>query len=127
NGNEGSYDEIAGNLANQINSHTPAVRATAKVSGDRLQITGTEPGPLFNVTVMKTEIAGGADNTIDVSLTRAGKISPIIQQVSTALVELNALLNEQVNDRYLFGGINANEAAPVVDLSRLPDPSGSKN
>ncbi len=127
NGNEGSYDEIAGNLANQINSHTPAVRATAKVSGDRLVVTGTEPGPLFNVSVMKTEVGGGAENTIEVSLTRAGKISPIIQQVSTALIEINALLNEQVNDRYLFGGINANEAAPVVDLSRLPDPSGSKN
>ncbi|HTH92426.1 hypothetical protein, partial [Mycobacterium sp.] len=29
--------------------------------------------------------------------------------------------------RYLFGGINANERAPVVDLARLPDPSGSEN
>jgi hypothetical protein len=36
-------------------------------------------------------------------------------------------LNEQVNDRYLFGGINANEAAPVVELTRLPDPTGSAN
>ena len=32
-----------------------------------------------------------------------------------------------MNDRYLFGGINANEQAPVVDLRRLPDPSGSEN
>jgi hypothetical protein len=127
NGNEGSFDEIAGNLANQINSHTPAVRATAQVVGDRLVVTGTEPGPLFNVNVIKTDIAGGADNTMEVALTRAGKISPIIQQVNTALIELHALLNEQVNDRYLFGGINANEQAPVVDLTRLPDPSGSKN
>lgn len=127
NGTEGSFEDIAGNLANQINSSSPAVRATAQVSGDRLLITGTEPGPLFNVNVTKIDVAGGADNTIEVSQTRAGKISPIIAQISTAMTELNALLNEQVNDRYLFGGINANEQAPVVDLSRLPDPSGSKN
>jgi len=127
NGNEGSFEEIAGNLANQINNHAPAVRATAAVNGDRLVITGTEPGPLFNITATNTDIPGGATNAIDSSLTRAGKISPIIQQVNTALIELNALLNEQVNDRYLFGGINANERAPVVDLTRLPDPSGSKN
>jgi flagellin-like hook-associated protein FlgL len=127
NGTEGSFEEIAGNLASQINNHTPAIRATAQVTGDRLVVTGTEPGPLFNVTVTKTDIPGGAENTIESSLTRAGVISPIIAQVNTALIELNALLNEQVNDRYLFGGINANERAPVVDLSRLPDPSGSKN
>lgn len=126
-GTEGSFDEIAGNLANQINSHVPAVRATASVSGERLIITGTEAGPLFNVTAETTNVTGGKDNTIDASLTRAGKVSSIVQQVSTALTELRALLNEQVNDRYLFGGINANEQAPVVDLSRLPDPSGSKN
>ncbi|MGH6893747.1 MAG: hypothetical protein ACREEP_15975 [Dongiaceae bacterium] len=126
-GVEGSFDEIAGNLANQINNHVPALRATASVTGDRLVITGTEPGPLFNVAVTKTDVSGGADNAIAVSLTRAGKISSIVQQVNTALTELRALLNEQVNDRYLFGGINANERPPVVDLSRLPDPSGSKN
>jgi flagellin-like hook-associated protein FlgL len=128
NGTEGSYDEIAGNLANQINSHVPAVRATASVSGERLVITGTEAGPLFNVSATSTDILGGNNtNTIDASLTRAGKVSPIVAQVSTALTELHALLNEQVNDRYLFGGINANEQPPVVDLSRLPDPTGSKN
>src|SRR5262249_55951169 len=127
NGTEGSFDEIAGNLANQINSHVPPVRASASVSGERLVITGTEAGPLFNVTATNTDIAGGKTNTIDVSLTRAGKISPIVAQVSTALTEVNALLNEQVNDRYLFGGINANEQPPVVDLSRLPDPAGPKN
>ena len=127
NGNEGSYDEIAGNLANQINATGSSIRATAAVSGDRLVITGTEPGQLFNVTVSKVDVAGGTDNTIDVAMTRAGKVSPIIAQVNTALTELKALLNEQVNDRYLFGGINANEQAPVVDLLRLPDPTGSKN
>lgn len=127
NGTEGSFEEIAGNLASQINNHTPAVRATALATGDRLVITGTGPGPLFNVNVVKTDIPGGAENTIESSLTRAGNISPIVAQVNTALIELKALLNEQVNDRYLFGGINANERAPVVDLSRLPDPSGSKN
>jgi flagellin-like hook-associated protein FlgL len=127
NGTEGSFEEIAGNLANQINNSTSGARATAQVTGDRLVITGTEPGPLFNVTVMTTGIPGGAENTIEASLTRAGKISPIIAQIQTALTEINALLNEQVNDRYLFGGINANERAPVVDLLRLPDPSGSEN
>ncbi|HET9187246.1 MAG TPA: hypothetical protein VFN80_04785, partial [Acidothermaceae bacterium] len=127
NGTEGSFDEIAGNLANQINSHVPPVRATATASGERLVITGTEPGPLFNVTATNTDAAGGATNTIDASLTRAGNVSPIVQQVNNALTQLTALLNEQVNDRYLFGGINANEQAPVVDLTRLPDPSGSRN
>jgi len=127
NGTEGSFDEIAGNLAAQINNSAAGARATAQVSGERLVITGTEPGPLFNVNAMTTNVLGGAENTIESSLSRAGKISPIIAQVSTALIELNALLNEQVNDRYLFGGINANERAPVVDLARLPDPSGSEN
>ncbi|HJT13558.1 MAG TPA: hypothetical protein VJ790_13145, partial [Dongiaceae bacterium] len=127
NGTEGSYEEIAGNLAAQINSSTAGARATAQVIGERLVITGTEPGPLFNVSAMTTNVLGGAENTIESSLSRAGKVSPIITQVETALIELNALLNEQVNDRYLFGGINANERAPVVDLRRLPDPSGSEN
>src|SRR5215475_8253695 len=77
-GTEGSFDEIAGNLANQINSHVPPVRATASVSGDRLVITGTEAGPLFNVTATTTDVPGGKTNTIDASLTRAGKISPIV-------------------------------------------------
>ncbi|HKP24303.1 MAG TPA: hypothetical protein VJV39_10580 [Dongiaceae bacterium] len=127
NGTEGSYEEIAGNLAAQVNNSTAGARATAQVVGERLVITGTEPGPLFNVTAMTTNVLGGEENTIESSLSRAGKISPIIKQVETALIELNALLNEQVNDRYLFGGINANEAPPVVDLRRLPDPSGSDN
>jgi flagellin-like hook-associated protein FlgL len=127
NGTEGSFEEIAGNLAAQINNSTSDARATAQVSGERLVITGTEPGPLFNVSAMTTNILGGAENSIESSLSRAGKVSPIVQQVETALIELNALLNEQVNDRYLFGGINANEQAPVVDLRRLPDPSAPDN
>src|SRR3990170_5996253 len=44
NGTEGSFEEIAGNLASQINNHTPAVRATAQASGDRLVVTGSEAG-----------------------------------------------------------------------------------
>jgi len=126
NGTEGSYDEIAGNLAAQINDHA-GIRATAISDGEKLKITGTEPGALFNVTVAKVDIGSGVDNNIEVTQNRAGKVSPIIQQVSTALIELRALLNEQVNDRYLFGGINANELAPIVDLARLPDPTGSAN
>lgn len=127
NGTEGSYEEIAGNLAAQINNSTAGARSSAQVVGERLVITGTEPGPLFNVSATTSNVLGGEENTIESSLTRAGKVSPIVQQVETALIELNALLNEQVNDRYLFGGINANERAPVVDLRRLPDPSGSDN
>lgn len=127
NGTEGSYDEIAGNLAAQINAHTPAIRAKAVSNGEELVITGTEPGPLFNVTVAQVGIGSGVENTIQSTLTRAGKVSPIVQQVSTALTELRALLNEQVNDRYLFGGINANEQAPVADLLRLPNPIASDN
>ena len=126
NGTEGSYDEMAGNLAAQINAHA-GIRATATVEGDRLKITGTEPGALFNVTVARIDIASGTDNNIEATLNRAGKKSPIVEQVNTALIELRALLNEQVNDRYLFGGINANELAPVVDLSRLPNPIASDN
>ncbi len=127
NGTEGSYDEIAGNLAAQINAHAPAIRAKAEAQGEQLVITGTEPGPLFNVTVAQIGIASGADNTIEVTQARAGKVSPIVNQVGTALTELRALLNEQVNDRYLFGGINANEQAPVIDLARLPNPIASDN
>jgi hypothetical protein len=126
NGTEGSYDEMAGNLAAQINAHA-GIRATAVVEGDQLKITGTEPGSLFNVTVAKVDISSGTDNNIEVTLSRAGKKSPIVEQVNTALIELRALLNEQVNDRYLFGGINANELAPVVDLARLPNPIASDN
>ena len=126
NGTEGSYDDIAGNLAMQINDHL-GIRASAATDGEKLVITGTEPGALFNVTVAKVDISSGVVNNIDVTLNRAGKISPIVQQVGTALIELRALLNEQVNDRYLFGGINANEMAPLVDLARLPDPTGSEN
>lgn len=127
NGTEGSYEEVVGNLAQQINAYTPNVRAKATVEGERLKITGTEPGPLFNVTVAHVGIASGVENNIAVTQNRAGKISPIVQQVDSALVELRALLNEQVNDRYLFGGINANEQAPVVDLRRLPNPVASVN
>ncbi|MBL9033796.1 MAG: hypothetical protein JNN33_03475 [Rhodospirillaceae bacterium] len=127
NGTEGSYDEIAGNLAAQINAAAPAVRAKATVSGEQLVITGSEPGALYNVSVDHIDIGSGVTNTIEVTQNRAGKVSPIVQQVSTALIELGALLNEQVNERYLFGGINANEQAPVVDLLRLPNPIASEN
>ena len=57
----------------------------------------------------------------------AGLVSPIVGQVSNALNTLQSLLNEQVNDRYLFGGQTINDIAPVVDLSNLPDPTGSKD
>lgn len=127
NGTEGSYEEIAGNFARQINNANPPVRATATVKGDQLIITGSQPGPLYDVTVQIADVAGGETNTISQALTTAGKISPIVGQVSNALTTLQSLLNEQVNDRYLFGGQTINDIAPVIDLSRLPDPTGSKD
>jgi hypothetical protein len=127
NGTEGSTDEIAGNIANQINSHTPPLKVTAKADGDQLILTGTEPGPLFQVTTSVTNASGGKDNTMTSTLTTAGKISPIIAQVGGNLTTLQTLLNQQVNGRYLFGGVSSSAQAPVVDLTRLPDPTGSKN
>lgn len=126
-GLEGSLDEIAGNLANQINNAQPALRAKATVSSSQITITGTEPGPLFSASASVEDVAGGTANTISIELTRAGKISPIVGQIDAAIKELQSLMNEQINERYLFGGSTANELAPVVDLSRLPDPTGSKN
>jgi hypothetical protein len=127
NGTEGSFDEIAGNLASQINSHVPALNVTAKANGDQLILTGTKPGPLFQVTSTVTNVTGGEDNTMTSTLTTAGKISPIIDQVSGNLTTLQTLLNQQINGRYLFGGVSSSAQAPVVDLTRLPDPTGSKN
>jgi hypothetical protein len=127
NGAEGSLDEIAGNLVNQINSHVPALNVTAKANGDQVILTGNQPGPLFQVTSTVTNVSGGEDNTMTSTLTTAGKISPIIAQVSGSLTTLQTLLNQQINGRYLFGGVSSSAEAPVVDLTRLPDPTGSKN
>lgn len=126
-GLEGSLDEIAGNIANQINNHLPALRAKAQANGSQITISGTSPGPLFTVSARIEDVSGGAVNTVSTELLRGGKISPIVGQIDAAIKELQSLLNEQINDRYLFGGSTANELAPVVDLSRLPDPTGSKN
>src|SRR4051812_10318863 len=127
NGTEGSFDEIAGNIANQINSHVPALNVTAKANGEQLILSGTQPGPQFQVTSTVTNISGGKDNTMSSVLTTAGKISPIIAQVGGNLTTLQTLLNQQINGRYLFGGVSSTAEAPVVDLTRLPDPTGSKN
>ncbi|HVZ01991.1 MAG TPA: hypothetical protein VHA35_20970 [Dongiaceae bacterium] len=127
NGAEGSFEEIAGNLARQINNANPPVRATAVAKGDQLVITGTQPGPLYDVTTQVADVAGGQANTMTQTLTTAGKVSPIVGQVNNALITLQSLLNEQVNDRYIFGGQTINDIAPVVDLSKLPDPTGSKD
>lgn len=127
NGAEGSFEEIAGNLARQINNANPPVRATAAASGDHLVITGSQPGPLYDVTTQVADVAGGEANTMSQALTTAGKVSPIVSQVSNALVTLQSMLNEQVNNRYIFGGQTINDIAPVIDLSKLPDPTGSKD
>jgi hypothetical protein len=127
NGTEGSFDEIAGNLASQINSHVPALKVTAKANGDQLILSGTQPGPQFQVTAAVTDVSGGEENTMTSTLTTAGSLSPIIDQVSGNLTTLQTLLNQQINGRYLFGGVSSAATAPVVDLTRLPDPTGSKN
>jgi flagellin-like hook-associated protein FlgL len=127
NGAEGSLDEIAGNLANQINNHVPALNVTAKANGDQVILTGTKPGPLFQVTTSVTNVSGGGENTMTSTLTTAGNVSPIIDQVNGNLTSLQTLLNQQINGRYLFGGVSSSATAPVVDLTRLPDPTGSKN
>jgi hypothetical protein len=127
NGTEGSFDEIAGNLANQINSHVPPLNVTAQAGGDQLVLTGTAPGPQFNVTTSVADVAGGTANTMTSTLTTAGKVSPIIDEVNGALTSLQTYLNQQINGRYLFGGLSANGQAPVVDLTKLPDPTGSAN
>src|SRR3569623_1925615 len=49
NGAEGSFEEIAGNLARQVNNANPPDRATAVADGDHLVITGSQPGPLYDV------------------------------------------------------------------------------
>jgi hypothetical protein len=127
NGTEGSFDEIAGNLARQINNHVPALDVTAEAKGDQLVITGNGPGQTFAVTTSVVDVAGGKSNTITSTLTRAGKASSIIAQVSGALTSVQTLLNQQIDGRYLFGGLSANSTIPVVDLTNLPDPTGSKN
>jgi hypothetical protein len=127
NGTEGSFDEIAGNIANQINNHQPALSVTAKANGDQLILTGSQPGPLFQVTTSVSNVGGGKDNTMTSTLTTAGKVSPIVSQVTGNLTTVQTLLNQQINGRYLFGGVSSAALAPVVDLTRLPDPTGSKN
>lgn len=125
-GVEGSIDDITGNLASQINAEL-GTRVTAKAIGDQITITATEVGATYNVAVNVTNVAGGADNTAMAELIKQGKVSPIVGQIDSAIKQFQALLNEQVNDRYLFGGLTANDRLPVVDLNRLPDPSGSAN
>lgn len=125
-GLEGSLDDIAGNLTDQINAE-PNTRVVAKVVNSQIIITAKEIGISYNVAASVTNVTGGADNEVTAEQTRAGKISPIVGQIDSAMSQLQALLNEQVNDRFLFGGVTSNDKLPVVDLDRLPDPSGSAN
>jgi flagellar hook-associated protein 3 FlgL len=127
NGTEGSFDEIAGNLANQINNHQPPLGVTAKANGEQLVIEGTKAGAPFAITASVTDVAGGTANTMTSTLTRASNASPIIDEINGNLTALQTYLNQQVNGRYLFGGLSTTGQAPVVDLSRLPDPTGSAN
>lgn len=125
-GVEGSLDEIIGNLATQINEEA-GMTVKAVANGTRLNLSSTEIGVTYAVSATITNVAGGSDNTITTELTQAAKVSSIKGQIEGALGELRALLNEQVNDRFLFGGITSNDKLPVLDLLRLPDPSGSAN
>src|SRR5262249_23729440 len=114
NGNEGSFDEIAGNLANQINAYQPPLQGTAKANVSIITITGKTPGQNYNVSASVTDIPNGKQNGITASLTQQGNVSPIVNQVNNALIQIQALLNEQVGDHYLFGGQNGNDILPVV-------------
>lgn len=125
-GVEGSLEDIAGNLASQVNAQMGET-VKAAVNGTKLTITSLQASYTYSVTATVNNVAGGDDNAMTSVLTRAGKVSPIIGQINGGLAQLRALLNEQVNDRFLFGGITANDKLPVVDLSRLPDPTGSAN
>ena len=125
-GVEGSLDDIAGNLANQINAQ-PGMRVSAKAVGSEITITSIQVGATYNVTAGVTDVSTGTENKMTSVQTRQGKVSPIVGQIDSALSQLQSLLNEQVNDRYLFGGVTSNDKLPVVDLKRLPDPSGSAN
>jgi hypothetical protein len=125
-GVEGSLDDIAGNLVDQINAE-PETRVKATVVNSQITITAKEIGVTYNVGASVTNVVAGSDNSMVTLQTRAGKVSPIVGQIDSAINQFRALLNEQVNDRYLFGGLTANDKLPVVDLSRLPDPSGSAN
>ncbi|WP_374652615.1 hypothetical protein [Dongia sp.] len=125
-GIEGSLDDIAGNLANQINAE-PGMRVKAKAVGSEITIASVEIGATYNVAASVTNVAGGTDNSSTVTQLQAAKVSPIVDEIDSALNQMQALLNEQVNDRYLFGGLTANDKLPVLDLHRLPDPSGSAN
>jgi hypothetical protein len=125
-GIEGSLDDVAGNLVNQINAE-PGMRVTAKAVGSEITITSIEVGATYNVTATVTNVAGGGGNTVTTTQLQQGKVSPIVGQIDSSLSQLQSLLNEQINDRYLFGGLTANDKLPVVDLHKLPDPSGSAN
>lgn len=125
-GVEGSVEDITRNLASQVNTELGA-RIKANANGTKLTVTSLEVGATYSVTATVTNVAGGTENTMASELTRASRISPIIGHIDGALAQMHALLNEQVNDRFLFGGITANDRLPVVDLKRLPDPSGSAN
>ncbi|WP_374377226.1 hypothetical protein [Dongia sp.] len=125
-GVEGSLDDVAGNLANQINA-TAGMRVTAKAVGSEITLTSIEVGATYSVAATVVNVAGGADNSATATQIQQGKVSPIVGQIDSALGQFQALLNEQINDRYLFGGLTANDRLPVVDLHRLPDPSGSAN
>nr|WP_298683893.1 hypothetical protein [uncultured Dongia sp.] len=125
-GLEGSLDEVAGNITDQINAE-PDTRVEAKVVNNQIVITAKEIGVTYNVTATVTNVTGGADNSVATTQNRTGKISPIVGQIDSSINQLRSLLNEQINDRYLFGGLTANDKLPVVDLDRLPDPSGSAN
>lgn len=127
NGKEGSFDEIAGNLANQVNNYQPPLQGKAVVNGSTITITGKQPGQNYTVRASVSDIPGGKTNGITSTPTQQGKLSPIVNEINNSLIQIQALLNEQVGDHYLFGGLNSNNLLPVVDLTRLPDPSGSKD
>lgn len=116
-GLEGSIDEIAANLAQQINAAQIGVSAEAK--GEQITLTVDNVGQSAAINATSTNVAGGRTNNLTVELTRTAASASITRSIDNALTELTSLFNERINDRYLFSGQSGDAAAPAVDLNRL--------
>lgn len=117
NAQEGSLDEITGNLALQINQ--AGIGVTAEARGREIILTARQAGITTTVSGSVANIAGGSQNSLTVVPLRAAKNAAITQQVEGALSEISSLLNERINDRFLFGGNNGDNLAPALDLTNL--------
>jgi phage tail sheath gpL-like len=117
NGTERTLDEIAGNLAQQINRAN--ITVTAQLLSGQLILTGRIAGQSSQITARAANVAGGTANDLTIQVTQAAQKSGISDQLHASLRQVQSLLNETLNGKFLFGGIGT-ETAPVVDLTSLP-------